>query len=173
MEREGTPVRLDAILTVIDCVNFTGYEDTSVTAKMQAQYTDLIFLNKWELVTARQLDTVIDHVRELNPDTPLIKCTGKDGVDPDVVFGIDTKLFQLQDKQEEHCHDDETHMRREVDILSVDVPFDAAKFDMTRDQLQSFIESLSKEYVYRVKGSIILRAGSKNYKKTELKFCRR
>ena len=41
---------LDSIATVIDCVNFIGYEDTSYTAKMQAQYTDVILLNKHELV---------------------------------------------------------------------------------------------------------------------------
>jgi G3E family GTPase len=29
--------KLDAILTVVDCVNFKGYEDTSYTAKLQAQ----------------------------------------------------------------------------------------------------------------------------------------
>ena len=44
---------LDGIITVIDCANFRGYEDTSYTARMQAQYTDLILLNKHELVTLR------------------------------------------------------------------------------------------------------------------------
>ena len=54
MEREGlVPVRLDSIVTVIDCVHFRGYEDTSYTAKLQAQYTDLILLNKWEEVFVR------------------------------------------------------------------------------------------------------------------------
>lgn len=43
-------VKLDSIVTVIDCVNFRGYEDTSYTAKLQAQYTDLLVLNKWDLV---------------------------------------------------------------------------------------------------------------------------
>jgi G3E family GTPase len=51
MEANGELVKLDAILTVVDCINFTGYEDTSYTAKMQAQYTDLILLNKWEQVS--------------------------------------------------------------------------------------------------------------------------
>ncbi len=46
---------LDAIVTVVDAVNFAGYEDTSVTAKLQAQYTDLIVLNKAELVSERQV----------------------------------------------------------------------------------------------------------------------
>ena len=44
--------QLDGIVTVIDCVNFTGYEDTSYTARMQAKYTDVILLNKHELVRA-------------------------------------------------------------------------------------------------------------------------
>jgi G3E family GTPase len=42
-ETEGG-VKLDAIITVIDAENFAGYEDTSVTAKMQASYTDLILI---------------------------------------------------------------------------------------------------------------------------------
>jgi hypothetical protein len=29
---------------VIDAENFVGYEDTSVTARMQAQYTDIILV---------------------------------------------------------------------------------------------------------------------------------
>ena len=42
--------KLDAIVTVVDCVNFRGYEDTSYTARMQAKYSDVIVLNKHELV---------------------------------------------------------------------------------------------------------------------------
>ena len=48
MKNEG--FILDSIITVVDCINFRGYEDTSYTAKMQAQYTDVILLNKHELV---------------------------------------------------------------------------------------------------------------------------
>ena len=36
--------KLDAIITVVDAENFTGYEDTSPTAKMQAKYTDMIVI---------------------------------------------------------------------------------------------------------------------------------
>lgn len=31
-------------MTVIDAENFTGYEDSSPTARMQASYTDLILI---------------------------------------------------------------------------------------------------------------------------------
>ena len=45
LERETDhDLKLDAILTVIDAENFSGYEDTSPTARMQASYTDLIII---------------------------------------------------------------------------------------------------------------------------------
>ncbi len=50
MEEEGVGAYLDAMVCVVDCVNFAGYEDTSYTAKLQARYTDLVLLNKWEHV---------------------------------------------------------------------------------------------------------------------------
>ncbi|KIO21156.1 hypothetical protein M407DRAFT_29214 [Tulasnella calospora MUT 4182] len=95
LERETGDFKLDAIVTVIDAENFTGYEDTSVTAKMQAQYSDLILVNKWNLVSERQLDTVMDHLFTLNESTPKLRCDGKsgDGVDPSLIFGLDSKLW--------------------------------------------------------------------------------
>jgi G3E family GTPase len=45
LERETDgDLKLDAIVTVIDAENFTGYEDTSPTARMQASYTDVILI---------------------------------------------------------------------------------------------------------------------------------
>lgn len=45
LERETQgDFKLDAIVTVVDAENFRGYEDTSPTAKMQAQYTDVILV---------------------------------------------------------------------------------------------------------------------------------
>ncbi|KAJ1848613.1 hypothetical protein LPJ70_000944, partial [Coemansia sp. RSA 2708] len=82
-EMESSGFHLDAILTVIDCINFCGYEDTSYTARLQAQYTDLILLNKWEHISERQLDIVIDHVNELNTDTPKINVDSNTGINPE------------------------------------------------------------------------------------------
>ncbi|KAE9403616.1 cobW-domain-containing protein [Gymnopus androsaceus JB14] len=95
--------KLDSIITVIDAENFTGYEDTSPTAKMQASYTDIILINKWENVSERQLDIVMDHLHTLNDLTPKIRCDGRDGIDPNLIFGIESTLFldestvQIQD----------------------------------------------------------------------------
>jgi len=78
---------------VIDAENFVGYEDTSPTARMQASYTDLIVINKWEHVSERALDLLIDHLNTLNDQTPKIKCEGRNGIDPSLIFGLDSKLY--------------------------------------------------------------------------------
>jgi len=45
LEREtARALALDAIVTVIDAENFAGYEDTSVTARMQPQYPHLLLI---------------------------------------------------------------------------------------------------------------------------------
>ncbi|OSC99948.1 cobW-domain-containing protein [Trametes coccinea BRFM310] len=101
LERETDgDLKLDAIVTVIDAENFAGYEDTSPTAKMQASYTDVILINKWEHISERQLDILIDHLNTLNDTTPKVKCQGRAGVDPGLVFGLDSSLFQLESRDE-------------------------------------------------------------------------
>ncbi|KAG2180193.1 hypothetical protein INT43_003982 [Umbelopsis isabellina] len=176
-EMESDGFALDSIATVVDCVNFVGYEDTSYTAKLQAQYTDVILLNKHELVTERELDTVIDHINDLNTDTPKIKCEGTKGVSPDVLFGLDTKLFQLSmDKTHEAeelmfttvpggapaAHDDHgKHHENEVDLIQVFETVDTAK-PITSDELTSFLEKLPKEDIFRVKGFVRLQEGDEN-----------
>eukprot|EP00126_Sphaerothecum_destruens_P011780 Sdes_comp20959_c0_seq2m18711 len=116
---------LDSIITVVDCVNFRGYEDTSYTAKLQAKYTDLILMNKWELVSEREYDLVLDHVYELNTDTPKEKVSrGADGVSPSLVFGLDSKLFSSMEDLRGSESDtfqaiSRNHHSREVEILEI------------------------------------------------------
>jgi len=100
-ETEGD-LKMDAIVTVIDAENFIGYEDTSPTARMQASYTDMILINKWELVSDRELDTVLDHLHTLNDLTPKIRVSREKGVDPAVIFGLDTKLFSGLENEHKH-----------------------------------------------------------------------
>ncbi|CAL1715977.1 unnamed protein product [Somion occarium] len=107
LERETeNDLKLDAIITVIDAENFAGYEDTSPTARMQASYTDMILINKSEHVSERALDILIDHLNTLNDLTPKIKCDGRNGVEPALLFGLDSKLF-LEDDQTDVDHHDE------------------------------------------------------------------
>jgi len=98
LHEAGHPIKLDSIVCVIDVLNFkgmfiyqahvsasmykhcqvwllrAGYQDKSYTAKIQAKYTDLILLNKCELVSESHLEKVLDDVYEINPDTPKVSC---------------------------------------------------------------------------------------------------
>ena len=58
-------------------------------------------MNKSELVSEREYDLVMDKVYDLNEDTPKIKAGPRGSVDPNLVFGLDTKLFQLVDKEKD------------------------------------------------------------------------
>lgn len=139
-------LHLDSIITVIDALNFKGYEDKSFTAKLQTKFTDLILINKHELVSERELEDVLDDVYDLNLDTPKVKTT-KGIVNPDLIFGIDTKLFSSSDQPS--TVRDKNHHHNEVDIIEVKT---SKNFDQRT--FTKFLERLSKNYFYRIKGMI-------------------
>ncbi|CAE6412341.1 unnamed protein product [Rhizoctonia solani] len=173
LERETDgDFKLDAIVTVVDAENFRGYEDTSPTAKMQAQYTDVILLNKWEHVSERDLDIVLDHLGTLNDLTPKLRCQGKSGVPPNLLFGLDSKQFlhlaapQDADKNHHdevetatlcrgthltpphaHSHSHDQHSTEHVDDGG----------PLTRDRLSDALGKLPKDSIYRVKGFVRFR----------------
>ncbi|GES87189.1 cobW-domain-containing protein [Rhizophagus clarus] len=136
MKNEG--FTLDSIITVVDCINFRGYEDTSYTAKMQAQYTDIILLNKHELVSEHELDTVIDHINELNTDTPKIKC--------------EAKFSELIDPKISNHHQNEIDL---IQIIMSRQPYSLIS-PFTKKNFEAFLESLSNNDIYRLKGFIWL-----------------
>jgi len=175
-ETEGG-FKLDAIVTVIDAENFTGYEDTSPTAKMQATYTDILLINKYESVSERNLDIVIDHLNTLNDMTPKIKCAKGEGVEPSLIFNLDSKLYQLHDPKLEapanhhdevetatvwrggsdpHSHGAAHHHHHEHAAHEHAPP---ASGPLTEESLSAALSGLPKEEIFRVKGFVRLPAG--------------
>jgi len=110
-------------------------------------------------VNEHELDVVIDHINELNTDTPKIRCEGKNGVSPDLIFGIDTKLFDLAVKFSELIDPRiENHHQNEIDLIQVIVPRQPYSLTspFTRKHFETFLESLSNNDIYRLKGFIWL-----------------
>jgi G3E family GTPase len=109
-----------------------------------------------------ELDKVIDIVDELNTDTAKIKCEGKNGVKPELVFGLDSKWHTLTESQEDRLND---HHAREIDIIELYVDVtnlepsqqQALTQHLSRDKVTQFCTQLPKEDVYRVKGIVQLR----------------
>ncbi|KAJ7674186.1 cobW-domain-containing protein [Mycena rosella] len=162
--------KLDAIVTVVDAENFAGYEDISPTAKMQASYTDIILINKWELVDERALDTVLDHLHTLNDLTPKIRCQGRNGVDPNLIFGLESKLF-LEPGQQVPSHNDEVetislytgyvpraHESHDHHHSGSHTPGEVVEPPHSIDEevLTDALAALSKETIWRVKGFVRL-----------------
>jgi len=166
LERESAnDLKLDAIVTVIDAENFTGYEDTSPTAKMQASYTDMILINKWEHVSDRHLDLVIDHLNTLNDLTPKIRCRGRNGIDPNVIFGVESKLFL----DSQHTYNQTITTTTHNDEVETVFVYKGSMPDLHNSELgmetvdehvlSTALDSLSKENVWRVKGFVRFASG--------------
>jgi G3E family GTPase len=161
----GAPLKLDAILCVIDCVNFAGYADKTRTARLQAEYTDLLLLNKADLASEAQMDRVLDELGELSPDTPRVRVGPMGAVDAELLIGYDTHLFE-HDKMNDaalsaahpHSHADRAHHASDVRVLNVSWPVraDAATLP-TQAQLEAALAAVDKDLVFRVKGVVALR----------------
>ncbi|KAI5779589.1 CobW/HypB/UreG, nucleotide-binding domain-containing protein [Geopyxis carbonaria] len=154
---------LDGVIQVIDVENWAGYADTSYTAKLQAKYTDLIVLNKHELAEPGREDEVMDRIRDVADETPVVR-TDKGWIDKDVIFGVDSALarsFTVESDAERnngHAHDHSA----EVDVLSLKLPsdemgpgFDGGYVDPTA--LEKLLTTAPKDAVYRIKGMLRFR----------------
>ncbi|KAL1974309.1 hypothetical protein VTN31DRAFT_4513 [Thermomyces dupontii] len=169
---------LDGVISVIDVENWTGYEDTSYTAKMQARYTDLIIFNKWELCPEERFEVCLDRLGdlELDPPTPWVK-SDRGRVDKDVLLGIDGALVAKAGGNDDisaalshHAHDHDGHdsnHQSEVEVLSVTLRQNAPPTDdndagvthaIDVPAFETLLGSASKEEVYRIKGVILVSA---------------
>lgn len=132
-------LKLDGVITVIDAVNFAGYHDTSYSAKLQAQYTDLFIINKIGLVTDTDLDRRLDDLYELNPSTPKIK-TVDAKLPLDLIFGLDHNYHKLETDHSESHHDDDW------DVFGFEV---FGKFDLKK--VLDYLAKLDRDDFYRIK----------------------
>ncbi|POS79424.1 CobW/HypB/UreG [Diaporthe helianthi] len=145
---------LDGVVSVIDVENWQGYEDTSVTARLQAKYTDLIVFNKWENCDERRFDDCLDRVGDLEVQTAWVK-SNKGQVPMNLIFGIDGGLAQsITDEPNDHSHDDEhahdDNHQSEVEVLSVELTGPKGS-SVDAAALQKLLRTAPKDEVYRIK----------------------
>lgn len=118
-------------------------------------------------VSERDLDRVIDRVNDLNTDAPKVYVNVDEPVSPELIFGLDTKLFQLQGalgpsnkglQEELDKHGSVTHHKNELDTM--EIKCFAAENDtyvgLSLEKFEKFLGTLDKEDVYRLKGFVRL-----------------
>lgn len=155
LSRETGKYVLDGVMSVIDVENWKGYEDTSYTAKIQARYTDLIVLNKWELVDERRLEDVEDRILDLDVEPPIPRQKSSKGwVDKNIVFGLDARLAKAveQPKENGHAHDHNHDHSSEVEVLSITLASKENNATVDTEKLAKLLEDPTKDEVYRIKG---------------------
>lgn len=155
LSRETSKYVLDGVMSVIDVENWKGYEDTSYTAKIQAKYTDLIVLNKWELVDERRLEDVEDRILDLDVEPPIPRQKSSKGwVDKNIVFGLDARLAKAVEQPSEngHAHEHNHDHSSEVEVLSITLASKDGNDTVDTDKLAKLLEDPTKDEVYRIKG---------------------
>lgn len=104
-------IRLDAFVTVVDAVNLDINLAQSNEAVEQVAFSDIILINKTDLVTEAQIQAIEARLRKLNPLATLHRTTN---ADIDIAKVINVGAFDLVQKLEvdpeflgdhEHEHD--------------------------------------------------------------------
>ena len=166
---------LDGVIVVIDVENWKGYEDTSYTARLQARYTDLVVLNKWEEAGERRFDECLDRLGDLEVDVARIQ-SNRGKVSKEVLLGLDGTLARRlgdfensNDQDSRHADDDSPHQHghsphehedghhhSEVEVLSITLA--AGKGPEGKlvnvKSLENLLSTAPKDEVYRIKAML-------------------
>lgn len=151
-------LQCDGVVTVIDAVNFGGYQDKSYTASLQAKYTDIIVINKANQVDERRLDKVLDDVYDLNPTTPKYK-TSDGFIDASLVFGLTEKnkgfLLDLINKNSSDFSETRSEHTKQDAHEHIDTFSFKTDAKIEEKGLVMVLNDLSPSIFFRIKGYFI------------------
>lgn len=145
-----------------------GYANTSFTAKLQAQQTDLIVINKWEGMDERAFDIFLDRLGDLDVDTPQTK-SDKGWISKELLFGFDSKMARAwmsdshsHDHDHDHKHRHDHDHRSEMECLSVTLSSPSAEAGVDLEKLEKLLKSAPKDEVYRIKAVLYANSSPKS-----------
>lgn len=158
--------RLDSIVTVVDCANFSLDLFNSEAAYSQISYGDIILMNKTDLVEESQVEALENRIREMKEGARLMR-TQNANVPLPLILSVglfeSDKYFSPEDEHDHHHDHDHDHHHHDHDhdhhhhshhldndgfvslSFQSDRPFSIRKF-------QSFLDNDLPENVFRAKG---------------------
>lgn len=152
-------VRVDGVVTVVDCANFARINNFTHTAKIQAKCTDLILLNKVELAGERLLDDVLDDLHELVPEAPKVPTRGERAtIDPALIFGLDTALWRSSEggAVRPASLEEEAHMAEDAECFHALPDRLPGGWSADRACLEALMRAAPPDDLYRSKGVVPL-----------------
>jgi G3E family GTPase len=123
-------IRLDSFVGLVDGVNIEANLAQSVEAQEQVAFSDIILINKVDLLSAEQLESVDRRIRRLNP-LAAIHHTTNGVIDMASVlnvgaFDLEAKLRIEPDLLEDHLHEHDDAVKSYV--LTESRPIDMNRF---------------------------------------------
>jgi len=136
--------RLDGVISVTDADMLVRFPELGHTTRLQIEGSDILLLNKVDLVEPAQTEPLETKLREVNPTAAIVR-TERCRVDPELLFGIGR---ERKVSPPEHKH----HLEFEWFTFS-------SKKTFSRDCFERFADSLPAS-VIRAKGFIHFADGS-------------
>jgi G3E family GTPase len=151
-----TELTIDSFIEVIDALNFQNFENHGFIRQSHAKYVDFIILNKIDLIDEKRLDQVLDEVYTVYPDTPLIK-TGDGFVKSDLILSLDHNKV-LQYNLDKITEDIDDHAEHHSHVHAFSCKMNGI---FNPEDVEKICKAISKQDIYRIKGIILTKTGSK------------
>ncbi len=104
--------RLDSIVTMVDCANFSLDLFNSQAALSQITYGDIIVLNKTDLVDEADVDSLEIRIRDMKQGARILR-TSKSQVPLPLILSVglfeSDKYFDSKEEHHDHDHHDHDH----------------------------------------------------------------
>jgi G3E family GTPase len=158
-------IHIDSVVTIVDAINFAGYDDVSYAAEMQNKFVDLVVINKYPDIEpaskdALDLEQKLDDVYSVfKNEVPKVKT--KDGnLDIRLLIGLDSKsMNQLADGNSEHEHHNGKHEHPDsVETFKIEFSKNIP-LKMSKEELDTKLNSLKEKGFIRIKGFVKLEDG--------------
>ncbi len=154
--------RLDSIVTMVDCSNFSLDLFNSEAAISQIQYGDILILNKTDLVDEADVDALEVRIRDMKQDARILR-TQKSQVSIPLILSVglfesDKYFEQPESTEHDHDHHDHDHHHHDHDhshhlendgFSSISFQFDKP---LAIRKFQYFLDNQLPENVFRAKG---------------------
>jgi G3E family GTPase len=138
--QESLPmIRLDGIVTIVDADLMLRFPQIGHTTRIQIEDADLIALNKCDLASENELESIEDNLKKINPKAPILRTTHSQ-LDPELLFGISRKHEPVKPAPHKH--------QSEFESISI-----KANQIFQRTPFEGFLNSLENN-ICRAKGFV-------------------
>lgn len=154
-------LKVDGVVNVVDALNYKSFIDDDYLTKQQAEFVDLVVINKLKLVDEQNAYEVEEYVRGIYTKSQIV--LSRDGfVEQGLLIGIDSKLAQkargLTSTGKHSNHTKHIHHPDEVEVFSFTFKVNSL---INLHKLEELLNALSPKKYYRIKG--LVNTKSKSY----------